>query len=60
MVVVVETIYKVGKFKFDNLEDANTFDDYLVIFSDRQLKQLYLGYKNGINYKVYSNSKFDE
>ena len=43
--MAVEHIYKVGTLLFDNLQDAETFDEYSKSFNKKQLKELYKGYK---------------
>ena len=53
------TIYEVGNFNFDNLKDAENFNRYLDIFSDEQLKELYSGFENKIDYTIYANAKFN-
>ena len=58
--IITETTYKVGNFKFDNIEAAETFNNYFNIFNSKQLKELYKGYKSKIDYKVYANPKFDD
>lgn len=59
--IIAETIYTVGNFKFDNLKDAERFNIYLDLgyFNDEQLTKLYMGYKNKINYTIYANPKFN-
>lgn len=57
--MTVEHIYKVGTLLFDNLQDAETFDEYSKSFNKKQLKELYKGYKSKINYKSYLNPEFD-
>ena len=59
--IIAETIYTVGNFKFDNLKDAERFNIYLDLgyFNDEQLTKLYMGYKNKIDYTIYANPKFN-
>ena len=57
--MAIETVYKVGNLEFDNWQDAEIFDGYSTFFQGGQLKQLYLGYKSKIDYKIYLNPKFD-
>lgn len=52
--------YKVGNFEFNNQEDAGKFNSYSGIFTDEQLREIYLGYKNKIDYTVYAKEEFDE
>ena len=59
IIVEVKTTYKVNNFEFNNQKDAENFDNYLNIFDNRQLKELYDGYKKGINYKIYANPDFN-
>ena len=54
MAVVVETIYKVGDFTFNNQKDADKFDNYLNVLEDKQLKELYYGYESKIDYTIYA------
>ena len=35
------------------------FDNYLNIFDDKQLNELYKGYKKGLNYKIYAKPEYD-
>ena len=56
----IKTCYKVNNFEFDNMEDAEKFNAiYNEFKNEEQLKQIYLGIKNKINYKIYANQKFD-
>ena len=59
--IIAETIYTVGNFKFDNFKDAERFNIYLDLgyFNDEQLTKLYMGYKNKIDYTIYANPKFN-
>ena len=59
--IIAETIYTVGNFKFDNFKDAERFNIYLNLgyFNDEQLTKLYMGYKNKIDYTIYANPKFN-
>lgn len=57
--MTVEHIYKVGTLLFDNLQDAEIFDNYSNIFNKKQLKEIYNGYLSKIDYKVYANPKFN-
>lgn len=59
--IIAETIYTVGNFKFDNFKDAERFNIYLDLgyFNDEQLTKLYMGYKNKIDYTIYVNPKFN-
>ena len=59
--IITETIYTVGNFKFDNFKDAERFNIYLDLgyFNDEQLTKLYMGYKNKIDYTIYANPKFN-
>ena len=34
--IITETTYKVGNFKFDNIEAAETFNNYFNIFNSKQ------------------------
>ena len=56
----IKHIYRLENFEFDNLKDAERFNEYLSIFRRLQLKELYLGYKNGINYRIYAKSEYNE
>lgn len=58
MAVVVETIYKVGNFTFNNQKDADKFDNYLNVLEDKQLKELYYGYESKIDYTIYAEPEF--
>lgn len=59
--IIAETIYTVGNFKFDNFKDAERFNIYLDLgyFNNEQLTKLYMGYKNKIDYTIYANPKFN-
>ena len=56
--VITETTYKVGNFKFENLKSAEIFDNYSNIFNKKQLKEIYNGYLSKIDYKIYANPEF--
>ena len=55
----IKHIYRLENFEFDNLEEAERFNEYLNIFGKLQLKGLYSGYKNGIDYTIYANPEFN-
>ena len=57
--MAIKTFYKVNNLEFDNLKDAETFDSYLKSFDKKQMKELYMGCKAKINYKVYLDPKLD-
>ena len=56
----IKHIYRLENFEFDNLEEAERFNEYLNIFGKLQLKELYSGYKNGVDYIIYANPEFNE
>ena len=56
---MVKETYKVANFEFNNQEDAERFNRYLNIFNEAQLTEIYLGYKNKIDYTVYAKRKFN-
>lgn len=49
----IENVYKVDAFLFNNIEDSIKFNNIYNNFKDEeQLKQIYLGIKNKIDYSI--------
>ena len=56
--IITKTIYQVGNFMLEDLKHAKNFDEYLNIFSDEQLDEIYLGYQSKIDYTIYAKPEF--
>lgn len=57
---MVQKIYDVNGFKFNNSKDAEQFNQYSKIFSYKQMKEIYSGYLSKIDYTIYAKPEFDE
>ena len=55
----IKTCYKVNDFEFDNIENANKFNEIYNEFKNKeQLNEIYLGIKNKIDYTIYAKPEF--